>query len=108
MWLSLRLASVANTTSLTSFRIYTVFDKQPAFYDYLINKFDFRNPVACGITSLGLDHCSILGHTYDEIAWQKSGIFKESCIAFTVDQTNESTFKVMRNRASELKVSYLS
>ena len=63
-----------------------------------------RNPVACGITSLGLDHCSILGYTYDEIAWQKSGIFKESCIAFTVDQTNKSTYEVMKNRANELKV----
>ena len=35
-----------------------------------------RNPVVCGITSLGIDHCSILGNTLEEIAWHKSGIFK--------------------------------
>lgn len=35
-----------------------------------------RNPVVCAITSLGLDHTSILGNTINEIAWQKAGIIK--------------------------------
>lgn len=30
----------------------------------------------CGISSLGIDHTSILGDTVEEIAWQKGGIFK--------------------------------
>lgn len=34
--------------------------------------------MACGVTSLGLDHVSILGDTIDKIAWHKAGIFKVS------------------------------
>lgn len=35
-----------------------------------------RKPVVCGVSSLGLDHTSILGETIDKIAWHKAGIFK--------------------------------
>ena len=35
-----------------------------------------RNPVVCGVSSLGIDHTSILGDTLDKIAWHKAGIFK--------------------------------
>ncbi|XP_046547713.1 LOW QUALITY PROTEIN: folylpolyglutamate synthase, mitochondrial-like [Haliotis rubra] len=35
-----------------------------------------QSPVVCGVTSLGLDHTSVLGDTIDKIAWQKAGIFK--------------------------------
>lgn len=35
-----------------------------------------RKPVVCGVSSLGLDHTSILGDTIDKIAWHKAGIFK--------------------------------
>lgn len=34
------------------------------------------NPVVTGITTLGIDHVHVLGKTIQEIAWQKSGIFK--------------------------------
>lgn len=30
----------------------------------------------CGVSSLGIDHTSILGDTMEKIAWQKGGIFK--------------------------------
>lgn len=30
----------------------------------------------CGVSSLGIDHTSILGDTIEKIAWQKGGIFK--------------------------------
>ena len=43
-------------------------------------------PAVSGITSLGLDHTAILGHTLPEIAFQKAGIFKASVPAFTVPQ----------------------
>ena len=33
-------------------------------------------PVVTGITSLGLDHVSVLGNTLGEIAYQKGGIYK--------------------------------
>ena len=42
----------------------------------LFNLQKYRKPIACGMASLGLDHCSMLGNTLEEIAWQKSGIFK--------------------------------
>lgn len=35
-----------------------------------------RNPVVCGVSSLGIDHTSLLGDTVEKIAWQKGGIFK--------------------------------
>lgn len=37
-----------------------------------------RKPVVCGISSLGIDHTSLLGDTVEAIAWQKGGIFKVS------------------------------
>ena len=37
---------------------------------------NFVSPVVCGVTSLGLDHISLLGNTLSEIAWSKAGIFK--------------------------------
>ena len=33
-------------------------------------------PVVTGVTALGIDHVSVLGHTIAEIAWQKAGIYK--------------------------------
>ena len=40
-----------------------------------------RTPRVCGITSLDLDHTSILGNTLKTIAWQKAGIFKVKSFA---------------------------
>lgn len=64
------------------------------------------HPVVCGCTSLGIDHQAILGHTIDQIAWHKSGIFKENVPAFTVPQPAEA-MDVLNQRAQELKVSSL-
>lgn len=62
-----------------------------------------REPIVTGITSLGLDHVVILGDTIDQIAWQKSGIFKENVPAFTVEQDNEIAMNVLLERAVEKK-----
>lgn len=32
--------------------------------------------MVCGVSSLGIDHTSLLGDTLEKIAWQKGGIFK--------------------------------
>jgi len=61
-----------------------------------------RNPVCVGVTSLGLEHTSLLGNTLEEIAHQKSGIFKPHAIAFTVPQP-ESAMHVLRKRVIERK-----
>uniref|UniRef100_A0A8D2NMQ9 Folylpolyglutamate synthase n=1 Tax=Zosterops lateralis melanops TaxID=1220523 RepID=A0A8D2NMQ9_ZOSLA len=63
-----------------------------------------RAPVVCGVSSLGIDHTSILGDTMEKIAWQKGGIFKPGVPAFTVAQP-ERPLEVLRERAQERKVS---
>ncbi|KAM9370786.1 folylpolyglutamate synthase, mitochondrial [Phaethornis superciliosus] len=59
-----------------------------------------RSPVVCGVSSLGIDHTSILGDTMEKIAWQKGGIFKPGVPAFTVAQP-ERPLEVLRDRARE-------
>ncbi|XP_030623075.1 folylpolyglutamate synthase, mitochondrial [Chanos chanos] len=60
-----------------------------------------RKPWVCGISSLGIDHTSILGDTIEKIAWQKGGIFKQGVPAFTVKQP-ESPLNVLQERAKEI------
>ncbi|KAK4580811.1 hypothetical protein RGQ29_024455 [Quercus rubra] len=62
-----------------------------------------EKPVACGITSLGLDHTEILGDTLGKIASHKAGIFKPQIPSFTVPQLSEA-MDVLLERAHELKV----
>lgn len=59
-----------------------------------------RNPVCVGVTGLGLEHTSLLGNTLEEIAHQKSGIFKPHAAAFTVPQP-ELAMRVLRKRVIE-------
>lgn len=59
-----------------------------------------KNPVVCGVTTLDLDHTSLLGSTLKEIAWQKAGIFKPESVAIVADQT-EDTMEVFYSRAVE-------
>ncbi|NXG63924.1 FOLC protein, partial [Hemiprocne comata] len=66
-----------------------------------------RAPVVCGISSLGIDHTSILGDTMEKIAWQKGGIFKRGVPAFTVAQP-ERPLEVLRDRAREREVSWVA
>ena len=63
----------------------------------------FSHPVATGITTIGLDHVYVLGHTVEEIAWHKGGIFKSGSLAGTVPQ-DEAVLKVLRKRAEERHV----
>lgn len=60
-----------------------------------------KNPLVCGVSSLGLDHTSILGTTVDKIAWHKAGIFKRGVPAYTVPQAPEA-MRVLRERAEEI------
>jgi len=47
-----------------------------------------KNPVACGISSIGLDHQAVLGQTISEIAHQKGGILKVNYYLFLLNQPN--------------------
>uniref|UniRef100_A0A8B9JWE6 Folylpolyglutamate synthase n=1 Tax=Astyanax mexicanus TaxID=7994 RepID=A0A8B9JWE6_ASTMX len=60
-----------------------------------------RRPWVCGISSLGIDHTSILGDTIEKIAWQKGGIFKPGVPAFTVKQ-QVGPMTVLQQRAEEI------
>lgn len=62
-----------------------------------------KEPVVCGITSLGMDHTEALGTTLGQIAAHKAGIFKPKIPAFTVSQLSEA-MDVIRDRASEIMV----
>ncbi|KAL9007691.1 MAG: hypothetical protein Q9173_007094, partial [Seirophora scorigena] len=61
------------------------------------------HPRVTGITSLGIDHTQILGHTMEEIAWHKAGIMKPGVPAHTVAQPPGAE-EVLRNRAREKSV----
>ncbi|KAG8249877.1 hypothetical protein J6590_012189 [Homalodisca vitripennis] len=63
---------------------------------------DYRKPAVVGITSLGLDHTSLLGNTIEEIAWQKGGIMKLGTPAFTSPQLTPA-LEVLNQRAVEKK-----
>ncbi|KAK9290104.1 hypothetical protein L1049_008268 [Liquidambar formosana] len=62
-----------------------------------------REPVVCGVTSLGMDHTETLGDTLGKIAAHKAGIFKPQIPAFTVPQLSEA-MDVLQERANELMV----
>ncbi|GFY84732.1 DHFS-FPGS homolog C [Actinidia rufa] len=62
-----------------------------------------KEPVVCGITSLGMDHIEALGDTLGKIASHKAGIFKPYIPAFTAPQLSEA-MDVLQNRAHEQMV----
>ncbi|KAK9504160.1 hypothetical protein O3M35_010553 [Rhynocoris fuscipes] len=61
-----------------------------------------KTPVV-GITTLDLDHTQILGDNIESIAWQKAGIMKPGCRAFTAQGHVPSALDVLRKRAIEKK-----
>ncbi|CAO2822272.1 unnamed protein product [Amaranthus hypochondriacus] len=62
-----------------------------------------KEPVVCGITSLGMDHMESLGDTLGKIALHKAGIFKPNVPAFTVPQLPEA-MDVINEKAQQLKI----
>lgn len=66
-------------------------------------RFDSTNiiqPIASVITNIGLDHTNILGHTYEEIAFEKAGIIKEQIPVFTAVK-NQAAIKVIKAQAEK-------
>jgi folylpolyglutamate synthase len=60
-------------------------------------------PTATGVTSLGIDHITVLGNTLESIAWHKGGIYKKGVAALTVEQP-EGALDVLEQRAKEADV----
>jgi dihydrofolate synthase/folylpolyglutamate synthase len=66
-------------------------------------RFDSTNiiqPIASIITNIGLDHTNILGHSYEEIAFEKAGIIKEGIPTFTAVK-NTNALKVIEEQAGK-------
>ena len=58
-------------------------------------------PSVTGITSLGIDHTSMLGNTIEEIAWHKGGIMKKDVPCYTAPQP-PGALSVLQNRSAEI------
>lgn len=96
--------------TLVSFHAFMEENVDNAIYEVgMGGEYDATNiivqPTACAITSLGLDHTAVLGNTVEQIAWNKSGIFKPGAPAYTIDDQPAEAMKVLRERAAEKKVS---
>jgi len=64
-----------------------------------------RKPVVTGITSLGLDHTSVLGNTISEIAWHKAGIMKRGVATYIDGDQQEEALQVIAERADTIGAS---
>ncbi|KAL9131504.1 MAG: hypothetical protein Q9217_000583 [Psora testacea] len=62
------------------------------------------SPTVTGITSLGIDHTSLLGNTIEEIAWHKGGIMKSMAPCFTAPQP-PTALEVLQKRAADIRTS---
>jgi folylpolyglutamate synthase len=60
-------------------------------------------PTCTGVTSLGIDHVTVLGNTLESIAWHKGGIYKTGVAALTVEQP-AGALEVLQQRATEREV----
>jgi folylpolyglutamate synthase len=58
-------------------------------------------PAVTAITSLGIDHVSMLGSTVGEIAWHKAGVMKPGVKCFTPASQPEEAKRVMEGVAKE-------
>jgi dihydrofolate synthase / folylpolyglutamate synthase len=61
-------------------------------------------PLACAVTTLGLEHTQHLGPTLSHIAAEKAGIFKRGAPAVSAGQPLEAA-QVLQRRAAELGIS---
>lgn len=59
------------------------------------------NPELGIVTSIGLDHCDLLGDTLDKIAFEKAGIFKRG-VPVVIGETMPETEPVFRKRFAEV------
>ncbi|POS83072.1 hypothetical protein EPUL_004725 [Erysiphe pulchra] len=94
--------------TLLSFHVFLQEKVNAAIYEVGIGgEYDSTNivesPLATGISTIGIDHTSLLGNTIYEIAWHKAGILKKNCPNFYVDQQPEA-LAVINKRAEEKQV----
>ncbi|XP_074576546.1 folylpolyglutamate synthase-like [Curcuma longa] len=105
----LQMPSYFRFLTLLAFKIFLAEQVEVAIMEVgLGGKYDatnvVREPIVCGITSLGYDHMEILGNTLGKIAGEKAGIFKKGVPAYTAPQPEEA-MKVLVDKASQLSIS---
>lgn len=61
-----------------------------------------ERPVVTGVTSLGLDHTSLLGHTIRDIAWHKAGIMKKDVVCFIDPNQKDDALEVINKRGRDI------
>lgn len=64
----------------------------------------YRKTSIVGITSLGLDHTTVLGNSLKEIAWQKSGIMKPNSVTIVINNQPKETIQTLIERSIEKQV----
>ena len=65
-----------------------------------------RNPLACVITTIGMDHTDRLGNTLGKIAGEKAGIIKTGCTVISA-VTGEEAKSVIRDKALEQNAEFI-
>lgn len=61
-----------------------------------------KNPLCSVITSISMDHTSVLGDTIEKIAMQKAGILKQNCNAVLYPIQHTDSQSVIKQEASRL------
>ncbi len=64
-------------------------------------------PIVSVITSIGLDHCEMLGSTHGEIASEKSGIIKRGC-PLVMGRLDPESEAVVRAKAAQMEATVYS
>eukprot|EP00818_Percolomonas_sp_WS_P009589 CAMPEP_0117435650 /NCGR_PEP_ID=MMETSP0759-20121206/591_1 /TAXON_ID=63605 /ORGANISM="Percolomonas cosmopolitus, Strain WS" /LENGTH=568 /DNA_ID=CAMNT_0005227205 /DNA_START=233 /DNA_END=1939 /DNA_ORIENTATION=- len=59
-------------------------------------------PDVCGISSIGYDHCSVLGKTLDKIAFEKAGIMKKNVPVVVQPQSSEEIMPVFEEHSKKV------
>lgn len=63
--------------------------------------------IACGITSIDLDHQAILGNTVEAIAREKAGILKQGVPCIVGRQQHPEVLRVIQEVADEMKAQFV-
>ena len=66
-----------------------------------------QNPLVTVITKIGMDHQYFLGHSLQEIAYQKAGIMKNSVPCITDGSNASEVIEVLEENAKIVKAAYL-
>lgn len=102
---SLDIPRYLQLLALLSFHVFIKEKVDVAIFEtHLGGEFDATNiikaPIVTAITSISMDHGTLLGPTIENIAWHKAGIFKSESLAFSTLQ-EQTVATALQQRAAE-------